>query len=131
MATYHFWMKTGARLVRDPIGVEFPDDEAAEADARAIIRDLMRNRESRTRHWRIRVRRESGEPCFDILFASVDQMLDGLDETFRRSVEGFCGNMADLADSIRTLRYTLLQVNATMARADAKLHLAAVDSVRA
>lgn len=130
MTTYYFDLKTDARLINDPVGMELADEAAAREHARAVARELMRHRESKSRHWRLCVHRGGGEPCFDVLFASVDQTMDAFDENLRRSLEIVSGNIASLSDAIDDLHVTLRQVKATMARADDQLHLAAIDGVR-
>jgi Domain of unknown function (DUF6894) len=130
MVTYYFDIQTGAGLIRDPIGTELPDDATAHAHACAVARELMRHQESKSRHWRLRVRRECGEFCFDLLFATMDQTMEVLEASVRRSVERVSGNVANLSEAIGDLRLTLGQMKATMAKTDARIHLAAVDGNR-
>jgi len=55
MPLYYFVLKVGCHSYPDSEGQEFPDDAAAQAHAKAVARELMRNRESATAHWRIQV----------------------------------------------------------------------------
>ena len=130
MATYFFDLLTGTGRVPDPLGTELNDDEAARTHASTVARELMRHREGKSRHWRLSVRRDGTEPGFEVLFATVDQTMDALDSNIRQSVERVSGNIANLSDAIGDLRLTLWQVKATMAKADDKIHLAAIHGVR-
>lgn len=130
MATYYFDLQTGTGFIRDPIGTELADQEAARIHACAVARELMHRRESKSRHWRLFIRRNGEAPDFQVLFATVDQSMDMLGADVRRSVERISGNIAGLSEAISDLRLTLHQVRATMAKADAKLHLAAINGVR-
>ncbi len=130
MAIYHFDLKAGSHFVSDPIGTELADDAAAHAHALAVARELMLHREAKSRHWRLCVRVDGEEPRLHILFASVDQTLAAMDHDYRGVTERLSGTVANLSDAIGDLRLTLLQVKATLARVDARLHLAALDGVR-
>lgn len=130
MATYYFDLKINGRLISDHLGTELPNDAAAHAHACEVAHELMRHRESKSRHWRLCVRRNGGALCFEVLFAAVDHSMDALDGHIRGSVVDVCGNMAGLSEAIGELQLTISQVKATMARADAELHLVAIDGMR-
>jgi hypothetical protein len=87
----------------------------------------MVNREPRTRAWRLDVRDSSQRPCADLLFATVDDSMSHLTPQLRSSLEHLCASSAAFAETIQALRMTLLEVRATMARADGALHLAAIN----
>lgn len=72
MRLYYFVLKTGRHVYPDSEGQEFPDDGAAREHACAVARELMRNREDRTGHWRIQVCDDYLQPRYEFLFADLD-----------------------------------------------------------
>jgi hypothetical protein len=72
MQLYYFVLKAGRRIYPDSEGQEFPDDNAARQYACAVARELMRNRETKTGHWRIQVFDDYLRPRYDYLFADLD-----------------------------------------------------------
>jgi len=87
----------------------------------------MSNREASTRAWRLEVRDSSERRCSNLLFATIDDSMSHLTPQLRSSLEHLCASSADFAETIHALRITLLEVRATMARAEGALHLAAVN----
>jgi hypothetical protein len=73
MSLYYFILKTGRRTYPDTEGQEFPDDTAAQDYAEAVARELMRNRETDTAHWRIQVCDDHLQPRYEYLFADLDR----------------------------------------------------------
>ena len=127
MPKYFFNLAAREDIVFDREGVDFPDERSAREYAAVVIRELMAHREPQTRAWRLDVRDSNGLPCFDLLFATIDDTLGHLTPQLRSSVEGYCASAASLAEAIRSIRMTLLEVKATLARAEGALHLAAVN----
>ena len=126
MTHYYFNLWTSTQLLLDPDGTALPDETAAMAHARAVARDLMRNRATKTRSWRLDVRDDDGRRCFSVLFASVD---DTVPPELRAAIIDGSAKTATLRDAIHEVRLSLLQVRATMAKADRQPYLAAVDGV--
>jgi hypothetical protein len=129
MPKYFFNLAAREEIVFDQEGVDFPDEPTAREHAAVVARELMAHREQWTRSWRLDVRDSRGEPCFDLLFATIDDTLGYLTPQLRSSVEGYCASSASLAEAIRAVRLTLLEVQATIARAEGALHLAALNGV--
>ncbi len=76
MTAYYFDFKINARIISDPLGTELANDAATHAHACEVAHELMRHRESYSRHWRLRVRRDGEEPCFHVPFAAVGHSLE-------------------------------------------------------
>ena len=129
MPKYFFNLAAQEEIVFDLEGVDFPDERSAHEYAEVVARELMARREPRTRAWRLDVRDSNGLPCFDLLFARVDDTLGHLPPQLRSSIEGYCASSASFCEAIRAIRLTLLEVKATIARAEGALHLAAVNGV--
>jgi hypothetical protein len=78
----------------------------------------MRNRELKTRAWRLEVRDDDLRPCFEILFGAVDSSIANFGPDYRRSVESLSLSTATLLDAFDEVRATLTNVRDTLARAD-------------
>jgi hypothetical protein len=87
MPLFYFILRAGRHTCPDSKGQEFADEAGAQAHARAVARELMRNRETKTGHWRIQVCNDHLEPRYECLFADVDQTLDRFGSDFRGSVK--------------------------------------------
>lgn len=118
MPLYYFILKNGEEVVPDREGLECADLAAAHAHASAVARELMRNRELRSRPWRLEVRDEDLQPCFEILFADVDDTMAHLPAEYRESIARTSRLTASLHDAVNTVRATLSGVQETLARAD-------------
>jgi hypothetical protein len=129
MPTYFFNLTTAHEMIRDPDGTQLPDEAAARAHAQAVARELMQHRQIQTRSWRLTAWDDRGRPCFDLLFATVDNSLDHFRPELRKSCEDLHVKTASLFDAMQEVRRTLLQVKATLARADGLPYLAAVGGV--
>lgn len=81
-------------------GEEFADKSAAYARATEVARDIRRNREAKCRAYRLQVCDENLEPCFEILFASIDEALNHLPDDLRHRVEAHA--TASLNDTVRS-----------------------------
>src|SRR5262245_44514962 len=118
MSLFYFVLKTGREKIPDREGLEFPDRETARAHAEIVVDELMRNRELRTRAWRLEVRDENLQPSSEIHFAAIDKSIGHLPPVCRQSVELLCSNTANLLDAFEDVRVTLSNVKETLARAD-------------
>jgi Domain of unknown function (DUF6894) len=75
MPLYYFTLRTRHETVTNSEGVELPDPEAARSQAIAIAREMVSNCKMPTRRWRLTVRDDYLIPCFEILFAEVDETI--------------------------------------------------------
>src|SRR5262249_8286657 len=98
-------------------GVDLPNRDAARVHAVAVARELMRNRELVTRPWRLQVCDDYLNPCFEILFAEVDETIAHLTPEFRTSIEIICRGRNSLQDALCEVQMSLAQVKATLSRA--------------
>jgi hypothetical protein len=71
MPLYYFILKAGRHSYPDSEGQEFADEAAARVHARAVARELMRNREAKTSHWRIQVCDDYLLPRYEYPFADL------------------------------------------------------------
>ena len=94
----------GASPIVDRDGEEFADKSAAYAHATEVARDIMRNREAKCRAYRLQVRDENLEPCFEILFASIDEALNHLPDDLRHRVEEAAHATATLNDTVEQVK---------------------------
>ncbi len=118
MPRYYFSIKDDHRVVSDPEGTALRDEDAALAHAFQVVRELSRNREQQTRSWRLAVSNEQGAPCFELLFASVDDSVARLPPAMRAVIEDAYRNTALLKEEISQVRMTLRRLQGTMARYD-------------
>src|SRR5262249_56475832 len=118
MPLFYFLLRAGRDNVPDREGIEFPDQETAHAHALEVARELMRNREIKTRAWRIAVRDEDLQPCSEVLFATADDSIAHLQPAYRHTVEALSNSTANLFDVVDQVQMTLSNVRETLARAD-------------
>jgi hypothetical protein len=127
MPLFYFNLNDGKRVNLDSEGTELPDEACAEQHAVLVAREIMRNNRARTLTWRVQVCDSRREPYFELLFASVSQDLDHFPVALRDGVTVSAGRVSSLNDNIREVRRTLLQLRATLARADRTPYLAALN----
>ena len=116
MPLYYFVLKAGRHTYPDSEGQEFADDTAARFHAHAVARELMRNREARTAHWRVEVCDDYLQPRFEYLFADVDNTLERFDDEFRVSVKRVARTTAAIGDSLRQIDTAMADLRKTMDR---------------
>jgi len=118
MPVYHFFLKPSwnAPLI-DRDGEEFTDDTAAYTHAVEVAREIMRNRETKCRSYRIEVRNENLEICSEILFASIDETLEHLPVDCRDLIIANARATASLKETIGEVRRTLSNVRETLINA--------------
>jgi hypothetical protein len=131
MPLYFFNLKTAEDVIRDPDGMDLPDDSAARDHARLVACELMQHRQLRTHSWRLDVCDSEGRRCVDMLFASVDDSIGHLTPELRRSVEDLCAKSSSLSEMIRALRLTIIEVQGTIARSEGAPYIAAINGVAA
>jgi len=126
MPVYTFRLRDGHGDVEDTTGVQFSDRDSALGYARDVVDELMRSREAETRSWCLDVYEgdEADSPIGEIPFASVDPSLDHLTPKYRAMVESVSERKRLLSDVIHTVKGTLMESQALVARARGKPYLA-------
>jgi len=119
MPLYYFVLKTGRRSYPDSEGQEFPDDTAAQAHAHAVAQELMRNRESKTSHWRLQVCDDYLQPRYECLFADIDDTLEQYDSNLRATVRRVARTTAAMRDSISSIDAEMSNLRQLMSQIDA------------
>lgn len=126
MPTYTFKLRDGQGGVEDATGVALSDRDGALRYGHDVVYELMRGRELETRSWCLEVY-ENGEndsPICEIPFVSVDPTLDHLAPSFRLMVESISERKRLVSDVIHTVRGTIQESRALVARARGKPYLA-------
>jgi hypothetical protein len=114
MPLYYFVLKAGRHSYPDTEGAEFADDAAAEAYARSVAHELMRNREYRTAHWSLQVCDDYLQPRCECLFADITHALEGFDGDFRGSVRAVARTTAEIGDSLRQIDMAMADLHKTI-----------------
>ena len=109
MPVYFFSYKCDGNTLVDRDGEEFPDDQAAYAHAVEVAREIMRHREIDHRSSRLEVFDENLKPCFEVLFASVDETLGHLPPMMKGQIERGARSLASLHDAIVETRSTIAE----------------------
>lgn len=125
MPIYTFKLRDGRGDAEDATGVDLPDRDSAIRYGRDVVQELMRSRELQTRSWCLDVYEGATHtPIGEIPFASVDPSLDHLAPKFRTMVEGLSERKRLLSDVIHSVRDTIQESRALVARARGKPYLA-------
>lgn len=126
MPTYTFKLRDGRGGVEDSTGVALANRASALRYAHDVVHELMRGRELETRSWCLEVFEHGvGDgPICEIPFASVDPSLDHLAPNFRILVESASEHKRLLSDVIHTVKDTIRESRALVARARGKPYLA-------
>lgn len=124
MPRFHFHLRAGGMIHRDPQGTECVDDAAAHTHAVAVARELMRHSDRKTRHWSMLVADEQGEPLFDVFFAEVDTHIGGLSPALQALTAETCRRHGALIDALCAVRATWTESRMLLARARGKPQLA-------
>jgi hypothetical protein len=118
MPLFYFILKTGRHSYPDDEGQELVDETAAQAHARAVARELMRNRETRTAHWRIQVCDDYLQPRYECLFADIDTTLELFDGNLRSSVTRVARTTAAMGDTLRGIDAGMTDLKQILDRID-------------
>jgi hypothetical protein len=130
MPRFYFHLYDGHGVHPDAEGTLLASVEAAHDYGVAVANELMRNRESRARYWKLDVCEAAGELVAEIDFAQVDRTLDHLPAEVRQSVIHFGETLRTVAETIVECRRTILQSKALMAHAEGKPYLVAENGRR-
>ena len=118
MPLYHLVLKTEDQLIADRDGFEWPDEAAARQEAALVAQDFMRNeRRVNRRAWCIEVRDEDLRPCFELLFAEIDETIAHLPPELREIHVTTSRRMAACFDTKLAVRTTRAQVSETLSHA--------------
>lgn len=125
MPVYTFKLHDGCGGVDDEAGVSFADQSRAVRYAQDVVHELMKGRERETRCWRLDVF-EAGdaEPICQIPFAMVDTSLDHLTPGCRDLIEAMAERKRVVGEVIHTVKATIQESRALVARARGKPYLA-------
>ena len=118
MPLYYFILKSGSDVVPDQEGIELPHADAAREHATAVARELMRNRELPARNWQLEVCDDYLVPCFEILFADVDETIAHLPPQHQETIKAAARFSASLGQTFHQVRNSFAEVRETLARAD-------------
>jgi len=110
MQAFYFHLRAGDHRILDEEGEELPDARAARDHAIQVVRELMRARESRTRHYRLDVCDQDGGLVAEVPFATVDPTLDHLSLDLRQLVERICETRREFAETLSTLEFLVLRL---------------------
>src|SRR3954451_10008589 len=121
MALFYFLLKAGRKSFPDTEGQEFADEEVARAHARAVACELMRNRETKTAHWRIQVCDDYLQPRYDCFFADVDQTLERFPADLRVSVTKVARTTAAMNDTYQNIDAAMADLRRTLGRLDSMI----------
>jgi len=118
MPLFYFILKAGRHTFPDTEGEEFHDEAGARAHAHAVARELMRNREARTSHWRVEVCDDYLRPRYECLFADVDEKLEAFGEEARLSLTAVARTTAFMSDAVRNIDASVAALRQTIDRID-------------
>ncbi len=132
MARYYFnLLLSGCEVATDPHGLELPDEASARNYGIAVAQELKKHRENQTRHWCLIVCDEERMPRFNLMFADIDDdVMAQYPLELRDTVRSVSKRTASLSGAIVDVQRSMLQLRATLARADREPYLAAVSGVR-
>ena len=125
MPVYRFELRDGSAFIQDEVGIALADCSHAVDYACEVARELMRGCETQTRHWQLDVYDGEGNLAFAMPFATVDESLDGLEPSFRLTVENLSQVRRRLGESVAAARRTVRESRALVARSRGKPYLAA------
>ena len=124
MAAYTFRVLDGCGDIDDESGVTFRSRDRAIRYARDIVHELMRNREVKTRSWRLDVYENGDGPICTIPFASIDPTLDHLLPNLRMAVEMASERRRLFCEVLHAANDTMQESRALVARSRGKPYLA-------
>lgn len=130
MQTYFFNLLCDGRMIYDPDGSAFANDEAAKQHGVSVVRELLRRNEVKKRPWLLEVVGSEGQELFEIPFELVDSSIAHLPSKSRKLVQQICRSRRELSKTVAETRVTVLRTRATIARSRQRPYLAAEDGRR-
>jgi uncharacterized protein DUF6894 len=127
MPMYYFNLKTQEGRELDPEGVELFDDVEAGEFGKDVALELMRQRETKTRFWRIEICDAERKRIDELLFASVDPLIDALSPAHRITVQQASARTAALIDTILDTRNSYYELKARLSASEGSPYVASVD----
>jgi hypothetical protein len=124
MPTYTFKLLDGCGDAEDTTGVSLSGRDNAIDYGCDVAHELMKNRELKTRSWRLDIYEEGDGHIRGIPFASVDPTLDHLRPERRTTVEALCERKRSLFEMIHAVTDTVRESQALVARSHGKPYLA-------
>lgn len=124
MPRFHFILRACGTIHHDKDGTECADLAAARAHAADVARELMRNAETGTRLWSMRVEDASGQAVFELLFADIPALADVLAPEVRHLRHLTCRRQAELIETMCAVRATIAESRMLRARMTQKPQLA-------
>jgi hypothetical protein len=124
MPTYTFKLLDGSGDAEDTTGVSLSCRDNAIDYGRDVAHELMKNRELKTRSWRLDIYEEGAGHIRGIPFASVDPTLDHLRPERRTTVETLSEQKRSLFEIIHAVTATVRESEALVARSRGKPYLA-------
>ena len=125
MPVFSFKLHASGVVIDDFEGTCLPDADAAYEEACQLARELMRNRERQTWHWRFETCDSDGNVLSTLLFVDVDPTLDALDWRTREQVRRSSELSAEGERTLAKCRATILRSRAITAQLHGKPYLAA------
>ena len=123
MQAFYFHLCAGDYRILDEEGEWLPDARAARDHAIQVVRELMRARESRTRHYRLDVCDEDGGLVAELPFATVDPTLNHLQTDLKRLVERLSETRREFYETLVDTDHLRLELRAMRFRARGKPYL--------
>jgi len=124
MSAYTFRVLDGCGDIDDESGVTFRSRDRAIRYAHDIVHELMRNREVKTRSWRLDVYENGDGPICTIPFASIDPTLDHLVPNLRTMVETASERQRLFREALHAANATVRESRALVARSRGEPYLA-------
>jgi hypothetical protein len=124
MPTYTFKLLDGCGGAEDTTGVSLSCRDNAIDYGRDVAHELMKNRELKTRSWRLDIYEQGYGHIRAIPFASVDPTLDHLRPERRTTVEALSEQKRLLFEIIHTVTDTVRESQALVARSHGRPYLA-------
>ena len=125
MRRYFFHLRDGYRGCADSTGVSLPSDDAARDYAQRVGGELLKNRESKVRHWRIQVQDKDEQTLFEIPLITLDLTLNHLSPLHRKAMEELSQRCYALREAIAQARLVRDQARALVAKSRGRPYLAA------
>lgn len=106
------------------------DDHCAVCIGITVAKELMRNREIATRHWRLEIRSDAGDLVQEIRFSEIDETVQHLTPDLQASLRTLCDKKLEIQEVMYDARMTLQEARILVARSRMRPTLVAFDRER-